>query len=636
MDECVAKFKSLFFTDSPPFPLPPLSEGMLLVDELSHLVEPNGIVEFVSTYPKDKACGIDSIHVVLLHALSGTSFFSRLSGLFARCVQSGQTPGRWNQSVMYLLPKSTEPPVTCDSVRPLSILPMFRRIFEALISPLFTDPERSYCKLHPAQAGFRKGYSTMTQAAIYHHALSTKAVRYAVFLDFKSAYDVTSCQHVMASLRRRGMPVLLLHLIRSLMFSNGFFRLVVNGSLSDSLPRDCGLPQGSSLSPVIFDIFIDPLLYELNGTFVRSIPRCLFFADDGLLLCESSSEVLNQLAIADRWARQNGMVYNVTKCGIISMFPTVGRKPFYLSNRPIPFVDSYKYLGFPVTKDGIDFARHIDAQIESTSSFLKFVQVQCSEWSPYARYVIYTSFIRPKLEYGAPLTVSFESKELLKPIQKIQDQVIAWIFNTNVNKVKVLYGILGALSVEDRFSHLRCGFQLHLDHSSLSNPIRSLSIFQVDVLYRDFVTTIQGVLPYPQLKLAMAEFLLSRRSGILDRSKSVLVKYITSDCRTERLIDRVLLSPIQYQRTLLSWRRGSLFLNQICICKERWHRGHIPCLPKGTLSIELREEFVRCKEKQSKNFCEVDFLLNVQEWSVAFEWIQLWKRTLDSVKKKEN
>jgi len=513
---------------------------------------------------------------------------------------------------------------------------MFRRIFEALISPLFTDPQRLYCKLHPAQAGFRKGYSTMTQAAICHHALSTEAVRYAVFLDFKSAYDVTSCQHVMASLRRRGVPVLLLYLIRSLMFSNGFFRLVVNGSLSDSLPRDCGLPQGSPLSPIIFDMFIDPLLYELNGSIDRLIPPCLFFADDGLLLCESRSEVLNQLVIAERWAQGNGMIYNVSKCGILSMFPTVGEKPFRLFNRVIPFVESYKYLGFPVTKSGIDFVRHIDAQIESTSSFLKFVQVQCSEWSPYARYIIYTGFIRPKLEYGAPLTVSFESKDILRPIQKLQDEAIAWIFNTNVNKVKVLYGILGALSVEDRFSHLRCGFQLHLDHSFLSNPIRTLSIFQVDKLYQQFVGTVPGVLSYSQLKLAMTDFLLSRRSGILGRSKSVLVKYITSDSRTEGLLDRVLLSPIQYQRMFLSWRRGSLFLNQTCVCKERWHRGHIPCLPKGTLSVELQEDFVRCKENQSKNFCEVDFLLNVQEWSVAFEWMQLWKRTLDSAKKKEN
>jgi len=263
-----------------------------------------------------------------------------------------------------------------------------------------------------------------------------------------------------------------------------------------------------------------------------------------------------------------------------------------------------------------------------------YIQVQCSEWSPYTRYIIYTTFIRPKLEYGAPLTVSFESKDILRPIQKLQDEAIAWIFNTNANKVKVLYGILGALCIEDRFSHLRCSFQLHLDHSSLSNPIRSLAIFPVDRLYQNFVANVDGVRPYSQLKIAMVEFLLSRRSGILGRSKSILVNYIAPDSRTDRLIDRVLLSPIQYQRMFLSWRRGSLFLNQICVCKERWHRGHIPCLPKGSLNIELQEDFERCKEKRTKKFCEVDYLLNVQEWDVAFEWIQLWKKTLDSIKEK--
>src|SRR4030095_1003450 len=120
-------------------------------------------------------------------SLSSAGFFPRLSGLFALCIREGRTPRRWNQSVMYLLPKKSDG-VTCDSVRPLSILPMFRRIFEGLILPFFVE-KHSYTKLTPCQAGFRKGYSTLTHATICHHALSTKSVPYAIFLDFKAAYD---------------------------------------------------------------------------------------------------------------------------------------------------------------------------------------------------------------------------------------------------------------------------------------------------------------------------------------------------------------------------------------------------------------------------------------------------------------
>src|SRR5436190_883760 len=171
--------------------------------------------------------------------------------------------------------------------RHLSILPMFRRIFESLLLPIFTDPNVPYARLHPAQAGFCKGYSTLTHAAICHHAISTKAVPYAIFLDFKAAYDVTSVHHVMKSLRQRNLPVRLQYLVHSLMFLNGSFRLVVNGQLSRCIQRDCGLFQGSPLSPVIFDMFIDPLIYELNYRPLSIISRCLFFADDGLLLPQS-------------------------------------------------------------------------------------------------------------------------------------------------------------------------------------------------------------------------------------------------------------------------------------------------------------------------------------------------------------
>ena len=178
-----------------------------------------------------------------------------LARLFQLCILSGTTPRRWNTSVIYLLPKDSEPPIDVTKVRPLSIFVMFRRIFEGLLLPVFTDETVSFNRLHPCQAGFLKGYSTLTHALICHHALSTKDVRLAIFLDFKSAYDKTPASRVLESLKRRGMPSLLRRLIQNLMFRDMNFHLVLNGDLSEIAPRNCGLPQGSALSPIIFDIF---------------------------------------------------------------------------------------------------------------------------------------------------------------------------------------------------------------------------------------------------------------------------------------------------------------------------------------------------------------------------------------------
>jgi hypothetical protein len=538
---------------------------------------------------------------------------------------------------MYLLPKKSEPPITCDSVRPLSILPMFRRIFEGLLLPVFTNPQHSFARLHPAQAGFSKGYSTLTQAAICHHAISTKSIRLAVFLDFKSAYDVTLPSHVMETLHRRGMPPRLQHLVYSLMFKYASFHLVVNGELSPSIDRNCGLPQGSSLSPIIFDMFVDPLVDALNQTSTDILPSCLFFADDGLLLARSLQHARIMLNIAEKWAKENGMIYNVSKCGVIYIdSPTVG--DLILCGTPIPLMSTYKYLGLPVTSDGIDFTAHVLIQVQSTTAFLKFVQVQCAEWTPYTRYIIYNTFIRPKLEYGAPLTFEYSDSKLFNALQDVQNAAFAWIFSTDVKRVKVLQGILGALPIELRFSHLRCSFQLHIDHSDKDNPLRKLIrastvndyIYRLrsDRLYNDFLSLPKLPPDYRLLKSKMSDFLLSRRSGFLSTSKSVLVNYIPLTARTDSLIDKTFNAPIQFQRRFLTWRRGTMFFGMKCICGQPWTRQHIPCLSPIVLTPKLDSKFNECHTKFSKNFSRLDFLLNVQAWDEAAKSLDMWQASL--------
>ena len=635
MEECTNKFRSLFHSDTTAIPLPILTDDAMLYQELSSLVQSDRISTFVSRYPKDKACGFDSIHTILLQALSSTSFFSRLSGLYLLCIRKGRTPSRWNHSVMYLLPKTVESPITSDSVRPLSLLPMFRRIFESLILPSFTNDNKPYAQLHSTQAGFRKGYSTLTHAIVCHHALSTKQISYAVFLDFKSAYDVTQAAHVMDALRKRGLPPLLQHLVHSLMFRDGSFQLVVNNDLSSVQQRNRGLPQGSPLSPIIFNMFIDSLNSLLNKGPSRSIPRSLFFADDGLLLCKSLAEAVEQLNVAETWSRENGMCFNISKCGIVS--PIVGSRELRLYGELIPIVSEYKYLGFIVDSNGIDFKSHLQRQVDTGTSFLKFLQVQCSEWSPFTRFVVYNTFLRPKLEYGAPLIHAFyHDRGRYDLLQKLQNESFAWIFNTNLRQFKVLEGILGMLSIPERFTQLRCSFQLHLSFSMATNPIRpliesssSLRCLRNDRMFTEFLSTPELPTTQQGMKDSLFRFLLSRRSGIISRSTSILVNYIPPRSRTTALVDKTLSAPTQYQRLLLSWRRGTLFLRRRCICGISWNRGHIKCLPKVDLSGELSELYDEMRQEHSKNFCEVDFLLNVGEWKMAQEVLKVWEQVFE-------
>jgi hypothetical protein len=134
----------------------------------------------------------------------------------------------------------------------------------------------------------------------------------------------------------------------------------------------------------------------------------------------------------------------------------------------------------------------------------------------------------------------------------------------------------------------------------------------------------------------MSMFLLSRRWGIVEKSSSVMVRYVPKSARTNALVDKTLMAPPRYQRMFLSWRQGTLFLQVPCICGERWHRGHISCLPKIVLSDEHNVKYMLSRAEELKNLCEIDFLLNIQEWDLAYENLEIWSKKLGSMKSNTN
>ena len=64
-------------------------------------------------------------------------------------------------------------------------------------------------------------------------------------------------------------------------------------------------------------MFIDFLDIELNRHNDSMIPRCLFYADDGALLAPDVKKAKTLVKIADAWAKKEGMIHIVKKCGLL-------------------------------------------------------------------------------------------------------------------------------------------------------------------------------------------------------------------------------------------------------------------------------------------------------------------------------
>ena len=163
---------------------------------------------------------------------------------------------------------------------------------------------------------------------------------------------------------------------------NRFQRVQFRGASSGWVPVQSGVPQGSVLGPLLFNLFV----LDLPNYVQSSLPQ---YADDTLLYraIHSNSDMHIMQEDLDNityWCQVNKMSLNPDKWKAMRLSRRVGavhRHPSYqIHNSPLGVVQSHKYLGVvnsPTLKWG-DHVKHITSR---TSRLLGFIRrlVRCND-----------------------------------------------------------------------------------------------------------------------------------------------------------------------------------------------------------------------------------------------------------------
>jgi hypothetical protein len=256
------------------------------------------------------------------------------------------------------------------------------------------------------------------------------------------------------------------------MFKDVWSQVIVNDAVSPPFQRTRGVLQGSLLSPALFNIFIDELLFILNAG-AANLPNCLFYADDGVILTETLLEAQRLLDLAEAWVEKVELNFNVKKCAVIRSESAV----LTLQNQIIPVVNTYRYLGFPVTSHGIDFPAHLASRIGAAARWCDFLTVKSGSWGVANHLRVYNQHFAPMFEFGAPLVESWpqssrENRQAFSVAFKPWKKLMAWINGGSQSCLNVTANLLGLTSPQKRFQRLKTQYQLVLEGLAVENPLR--------------------------------------------------------------------------------------------------------------------------------------------------------------------
>jgi Reverse transcriptase (RNA-dependent DNA polymerase)/Endonuclease-reverse transcriptase len=209
------------------------------------------------------APGCDTIlPLILKHA--GQTTYKALSELYNYSWRHGVLPQQWTEANVLALWKGKGAKSDPSSFRPISMTSIIIRTFEHLIHrPLVTLLE-SASFFHPLQFGFRKNHSTLD--AINYFQSNTRAMFPTshqmpcptLFLDLEKAFDRVWHPKLMQCIEQAGITGRAWSWIYAFL-TRRRIRTIDRNHHSTWQSLHYGVPQGAVLSPLLFNIFINPI-----------------------------------------------------------------------------------------------------------------------------------------------------------------------------------------------------------------------------------------------------------------------------------------------------------------------------------------------------------------------------------------
>ena len=239
-------------------------------DWFSNLLQPPTFDEWVSTVnglPNDKAAGPSGISNEMLKHL-GDKTQHLLWQLICMCFNLGQIPNEWKIAHIYPIPKPMDWNCDITKTRPITLLETARKGFVKILNNRLSKLLAKHHILKGGNFAGLPGGSTEPPIKILNMLLedaneNNKDI-WILLQDLSKAYDRVDLSYLRKALDRIKIPPLAGDLIINL-FTARKNAIFTSTGISDYYDVKIGIDQGEVISPLLWCIYLDPLLCEVNN-----------------------------------------------------------------------------------------------------------------------------------------------------------------------------------------------------------------------------------------------------------------------------------------------------------------------------------------------------------------------------------
>ena len=368
----------------------------------------------------NKSCGPDEISPLLLTKLID-HITNPLVLLMNTTIKLGALPNDWKQAYVSPIYKKGSRNVA-ENYRPISLTSVVCKLMEKIVKEAVLTHLIENNLLSKKQFGFVSGRTTVTQLLNYFdkcaEVVAKGGVVDSIYFDFSKAFDTVPHKRLSIKLKAYGIEGNVLEWIEA--FLSGREQVVrVNGELSDPKPVISGIPQGSVLGPLLFVVYINDL-----PDVVKS--NILLFADDTKIFLQVKSiedSILLQKDIdaLERWSTTWLLKFNIDKCHVLTLGKIdniMHTHRYELYKDELDHVFEEKDLGVVIDME-LTFEEHMSTKIKKANGIMGLIRRTFSFLDIETFKQLYTSFVRPHLEYAQPVW-SPHLRKHIKMVENVQ------------------------------------------------------------------------------------------------------------------------------------------------------------------------------------------------------------------------